>query len=90
MIQADSEILRIEKRIKGLNRVTASINDLSIYGIFYGNYPELVKVLEHAKDHVKEELKSSKERLETISTAKAVDGSKPDPEVIEAYLDKRI
>ena len=56
MIQADSEILRIEKRIRGLNRVTSAINDLSIYGIFYGNYPELVKVLEHAKDHVKEEL----------------------------------
>ena len=90
MITPDSEILRIEKRIRGLNTVAASINNLSIYGIFYGNYPELVKVLEHAKDHVKEELKSSKERLETVSTAKAVDGSKPDPEIIEAYLDKRI
>ena len=89
-ITTDSEILRIEKRIRGLNTVAASINNLSIYGIFYGNYPELVKVLEHAKDHVKEELKSSKERLETVSTAKAVDGSKPDPEIIEAYLDKRI
>ena len=63
-ITPDSEILRIEKRVKGLNRVTAAINDLSIYGIFYGNYPELVKVLEHAKDHVKAELKLSKERLE--------------------------
>ena len=90
MITPDSEILRIEKRIRGLNTVAASINNLSIYGIFYGNYTELVKVLEHAKDHVKEELKSSKERLETVSTAKAVDGSKPDPEIIEAYLDKRI
>ena len=49
--------------------MTSAINDLSIYGIFYGNYPELVKVLEHAKDHVKEELKSSKERLESVSTA---------------------
>ena len=46
--------------------------------------------MEHAKDHVKEELKSSKERLETVSTAEAVDGSKPDNEVVEAYLDKRI
>ena len=97
-IKTDSEILRIEKRIRGLNRVTSAINDLSIYGIFYGNYPELVKVLEHAKDHVKEELKSSKERLETVSTAEAVDGSKLDAEfsndtsetVVEAYLDKRI
>ena len=89
-ITTDSEILRIEKRIRGLNRVTSAINDLSIYGIFYGNYPELVKVLEHAKDHVKEELKSSKERLETVSTVKSIDGSSPDNEVIEAYLDKRI
>ena len=93
-IKTDSEILRIEKRIRGLNRVTSAINDLSIYGIFYGNYPELVKVLEHAKDHVKEELKSSKERLEIVSaldqSPNTIDGSKPDPEVVEAYLDKRI
>ena len=89
-IKTDSEILRIEKRIRGLNRVTSAINDLSIYGIFYGNYPELVKVLEHAKDHVKAELKLSKERLETISTTKAIDGSEVDNEVIDAYLDKRL
>ena len=44
--------------------MTSAINDLSIYGIFYGNYPKLVQVLEHAKDHVKAELKLSKERLE--------------------------
>ena len=49
--------------------MTSAINDLSIYGIFYGNYPELVKVLEHAKDHVKAELKQSKERLELISAS---------------------
>ena len=65
--QTRQQIIRIEKRIRGLNRVTSAINDLSIYGIFYGNYPELVKVLEHAKDHVKAELKLSKERLETIN-----------------------
>ena len=70
--------------------MTSAINDLSIYGIFYGNYPELVKVLEHAKDPVKAELKLSKERLETISTAKAIDGSEVDNEVIDAYLDKRL
>ena len=70
--------------------MTSAINDLSIYGIFYGNYPELVKVLEHAKDHVKAELKLSKERLETISTAKAIDSSEVNNEVIDAYLDKRL
>jgi len=92
MITPDSEILRIEKRIRGLNRVTSAINDLSIYGIFYGNYPELVKVLEHAKDHVKEELKLSKERLEIVS---ALDQS-PSTEdkgaeaIIQQYMEKGI
>ena len=67
MVQTDSEILRIEKRIRGLNRITAAINDLSIYGVFYGNYPKLVETLEKAKDAVKDELKSSKKRLETLN-----------------------
>ena len=96
--------MRIEKRIRGLNRVTSAINDLSIYGIFYGNYPELVKVLEHAKDLVKAELKQSKERLEIVSaldqSPNTIDGSKPDPAVnhekhqgkedVHSHLDKRI
>ena len=89
-MKVDSEILRIEKRIRGLNRVTSAINDLSIYGIFYGNYPELVKVLEHAKDHVKEELKQSKQRLETVSTNDPVDNALEAAETVNAYLDKRI
>ena len=65
---------------------------MSIYGIFYGNYPELVKVLEHAKDHVKEELKLSKERLEIVS---ALDQS-PSTEdkgaeaIIQQYMEKGI
>ena len=83
MITTDSEILRIEKRIKGLNRVTAAINDLSIYGIFYGNYPELVKVLEHAKDHVKEELKASKDRLQTLNYPKQDEGAEA---IIQEYM----
>ena len=91
-ITTDSEILRIEKRIRGLNRVTSAINDLSIYGIFYGNYPELVKVLEHAKDHVKEELKLSKERLEIVS---ALDQSSSTEDkgaeaIIQQYMEKGI
>ena len=90
-IKTDSEILRIEKRIRGLNRVTSAINDLSIYGIFYGNYPELVKVLEHAKDHAKEELKKSKNMLEYINQdVKEELQEAPRNEVVEAYLDKRI
>ena len=79
--------MRIEKRIRGLNRVTSAINDLSIYGIFYGNFPELVKVLEHAKDHAKAELKKSKDLLENLSKE---DELMPDNKVTEAYLDKRI
>ena len=63
--------------------MTASINDLSIYGIFYGNYPELVKVLEHAKDHVKEELKKSKERLETLNYPKEDEGAEA---IIQEYM----
>ena len=81
----DSEVLRIEKRIKGLNRVTAAINDLSIYGIFYGNYPELVKVLEAAKDHCKAELKKSKERLESINYPSHDEGAEA---VIQEYMKK--
>jgi len=81
----DSEILRIEKRIKGLNRVTAAINDLSIYGIFYGNYPELVKILEDAKDHVKTELKNSKKRLETLNYPQYDEGAEA---VIQEYMKK--
>jgi hypothetical protein len=88
MVQTDSDILRIEKRIRGLNRITAAINDLSIYGVFYGNYPELVKVLEHAKDHVKAELKSSKERLEVLYYPSTDDSAK---DVInKMYMDKGI
>jgi len=71
--------------------VTSAINDLSIYGIFYGNYPELVKVLEHAKDHAKEELKKSKNMLEYINQDVIEEPKEaPHNEVAEAYLDKRI
>ena len=68
--------------------MTSAINDLSIYGIFYGNYPELVKVLEHAKDHAKEELKKSKNMLEYINQD-VIEEPKEAPrnEVAEAYLD---
>ena len=81
--------MRIEKRIRGLNRVTSAINDLSIYGIFYGNYPELVKVLEHAKDHVKEELKLSKERLENLNYPKEEDNGAKEV-IIQQYMEKGI
>lgn len=65
--------------------MTAAINDLSIYGIFYGNYPELVKVLEEAKDHVKVELKKSKVRLESINYPQYDEGAEA---VIQEYMKK--
>jgi hypothetical protein len=85
-MKMDSEILRIEKRIRGLNRITAAINDLSIYGVFYGNYPNLVETLEKAKDAVKEELKSSKKRLETLNFP---DESAKDS-INELYIDQTL
>jgi len=41
----DSEILRLEKRQRGLQRVATAINDLTIYGIYQTNFPKLVEVL---------------------------------------------
>ena len=62
-ITPDSEILRLEKRQRGLQRVATAINDLTIYGIYPTNFPKLVTVLEHAKDHVKAEINSTKKRI---------------------------
>ena len=90
MITPDSEILRIEKRIRGLNRVTAAINDLSIYGIFEVNFPKLVNALEHAKDHVKVELKESKERLSIISNPEMEEDAGAKEAIINQYMGKGI
>ena len=62
-ITPDSEVLRLEKRQRGLQRVATAINDLTIYGIYPTNFPKLVNVLEHAKDHVKAEIISTKTRI---------------------------
>tara|TARA_Y100001973_G_C5166854_1_gene316686 strand:- start:301 stop:561 length:261 start_codon:yes stop_codon:yes gene_type:complete len=62
-ITPDSEVLRLEKRQRGLQRVATAINDLTIYGIYPTNFPKLVSVLEHAKDHVKAEINSTKKRI---------------------------
>ena len=63
MIEADSEILRLEKRQRGLQRVATAINDLTIYGIYPTNFPKLVKAAEHFKDHVKAEISATKQRI---------------------------
>ena len=62
-VETDSEVLRLEKRQRGLQRVATAINDLTIYGIYPTNFPKLVNVLEHAKDHVKAEITSTKKRI---------------------------
>ena len=63
MIAPDSETLRLEKRQRGLQRVATAINDLSIYGIYPTNFPKLIQVLEHAKDHIKSEILATKKRM---------------------------
>jgi len=63
MIEADSEILRLEKRQRGLQRVATAINDLTIYGIYPTNFPKLVSAAEHFKDHIKAEILNTKKRI---------------------------
>ena len=62
-ITPDSEILRLEKRQRGLQRVATAINDLTIYGIYPTNFPKLVGALEHSKDHLKAEIQATKKRI---------------------------
>ena len=62
-ILPDSEVTRLEKRQRGLQRVASAINDLTIYGIFSTNFPKLVGALEHSKDHIKVELQATKKRI---------------------------
>ena len=63
MIVPDNEVTRLEKRQKGLQRLTSSINDLSIYGIYPTNFPKLVDAAEHFKDHIKVEIQATKKRI---------------------------
>ena len=79
MIAPDSETLRLEKRQRGLQRVATAINDLSIYGIYPTNFPKLIQVLEHAKDHIKAEILATKKRM--------LDNSKYGIKVEEVYTD---
>ena len=62
-ILPDSEVTRLEKRQRGLQRVASAINDLTIYGIFSTNFPKLVGALEHSKDHIKAEIQATKIRI---------------------------
>ena len=65
-MSSDQRLLRLEKRHKGLARVTAAINDLYIYGVYPSNFPNLTTVLEQAKDHCKEIIKETKAEIAFI------------------------
>ena len=65
----DQKLLRLEKRHKGLSRVTASINDLYIYGVYESNFPALMEKLNEAKDACKEELRDT--HVEIVAQTKA-------------------
>ena len=68
----DSKVQRLKRRYQGLSRVTAAINDLSIYGVFTSNYPNLTIVLEQAKDHCKEIIKETKKEIATIEDPRSL------------------
>ena len=59
----DNKLARMRKRLQGLQRVAAAINDLYIYGVYPSNYPNLSTVLEQAKDHTKEIIKETKKEI---------------------------
>ena len=69
MATLEEKLRRLEKRHKGLSRVTASINDLYIYGIYEQNFPALMDKLNEAKDACKEELRDT--HIEIVSATKA-------------------
>jgi len=88
----DSEVTRLEKRQRGLQRVISAINDLGIYGIYPTNFPKLVNGLEHSKDHLKVEIQATKKRTielgrttveEHYSTLENVNNMDPLTEVID-------
>mgnify|MGYP003656490011 FL=1 len=86
MIAPDSETLRLEKRQRGLQRVATAINDLTIYGIYSTNFPKLIHVLEHAKDHIKSEILATKKRM-LENSALVVEEVYTDPLKTEAQIE---
>lgn len=71
----DNKITRLRRRYQGLSRVAAAINDLYIYGVYPGNFPNLVQTLEDAKDKVKEVI------LETKQEIASIEGKEPEEEM---------
>jgi len=77
----DQKLLRLEKRHKGLARVTAAINDLYIYGVYESNYPALMDTLNEAKDACKDELIDT--HVEIVALTKANELTKLTPSTEE-------
>ena len=92
-ITPDSEILRLEKRQRGLQRVATAINDLTIYGIYPTNFPKLVNAAEHFKDHIKAEILSTKKRIIELG-GQTVEEVLTDPltqnTIVDEYIKKGI
>ena len=76
-MSSEGKLLRLEKRHKGLARVTAAINDLYIYGVYESNYPALMDTLNEAKDACKDELRDT--HVEIVSVTKANEITKLTP-----------
>lgn len=82
---SEQKLLRLEKRHKGLARVTAAVNDLYIYGVYESNYPALMDVLNGAKDACKDELRDT--HIEIVSITKANEITKLTPSTEELTTD---
>ena len=81
----DQKLLRLEKRHKGLARVTAAINDLYIYGVYESNYPALMDTLNEAKDACKDELRDT--HVEIVAITKANEITKLTQSTTEQHLE---
>ena len=77
---SDQKLLRLEKRHKGLARVTAAINDLYIYGVYESNYPALMDTLNEAKDACKDELRDNHVEIVAITKANEITKLTPSTE----------
>ena len=75
----DSKIERLNKRYRGLARVTSAINDLYIYGIYESNFPKLMEKLNNAKDAVKDEIKATKDEIEYSAGYQIAPEKRTDP-----------
>ena len=60
MIEYDGKSTRLQKRLKGLGRAIAGLDELYLYGVYPQNYPNLSIVVEECKDHLKKAAKDTK------------------------------